>query len=181
MTAGAVVWICGLPASGKTTLAKNLVAFLRDREVPVMWLDGDDLRAVMTPEPTYSDEERERFYGTLGHLARRAAEGGVVAVVSATAAKRRHRDRVRADVPCFVEVWLRCDDGELRRRDPKGLYRAAAAGQVAALPGVGTPFEEPEAAEIVLHSDQLAAPDLLGALVVELEGALGPELGGCRR
>lgn len=179
MTTGAVVWICGLPASGKSTLAEGLVELLRDNEIPVLWLDGDDLRSVMTPAPTFGDAERELFYATVGHVAQRAAEGGVIAVISATAARRRYRDQVREKVPRFVEVYLRCEPEELRRRDPKGLYSQAAAGQATSLPGVGVPFEEPDRAEIVLPSDELDEEPLLRALIIELDAHLRIELGGC--
>ena len=149
---GTVVWITGLPRSGKTTVAEALCRALRSRRVPVLWLDSDDLREVMTPHPSYSDAERDALYGTLGRVAQRAAEGGVLTVISATAAYRRYRDAVRAAVPRFVEVWLQCSEAERRSRDPDGLYAAAEAGRITRLPGVNAPYEPPAAAELALDT-----------------------------
>ena len=137
MSAGAVVWLTGVPASGKTTLARALVAALRADGRAVLWLDSDALRAVMTPSPTYSDAERQAFYDTIGYLARLGAEGGVVVVISATAMRRVYRDSVRAAVPTFLEIWLTCPAEVLRRRDPKGLYKKVDTGEVKKLPTEG--------------------------------------------
>jgi adenylylsulfate kinase len=151
-SAGAVIFVVGVPASGKTTLAQGLILELRRRGVPTLWLDSDDLRAVLTPAPTFSDPERDWFYGAIGHLAWRAAQGGVTVVISATASRRRYRDELRARVRRFVEVWLTCGDDVLRTRDPKGLYRAAAAGSISRLPGAGAAFEAPLAAELTFDT-----------------------------
>jgi adenylylsulfate kinase len=152
---GVVVWITGRPATGKSTLARGVLAALEVRGRATLWIDSDDLRPFLTPNPDYSDAERDRFYAALGHLARRAAEGGVVAVVSATASKRSYRDEVRLVVPRFLEIWLTCDPEELRRRDVKGLYKAAEAGTIPNLPGVGAEYEPPKVAELVLDTSKV--------------------------
>lgn len=149
---GLVLWITGPPASGKTTLAAKVIERLHARGVVTVWLDSDDLRSVMTPTPSFSESERDVFYGTLAHLAARAAEGGAVAVVSATAGQRRWRDDARAKAPHFVEVWVRCEEGIRRRRDPKGLYAAADRGELDRLPGVHTPYEPPLSPELIIYT-----------------------------
>ena len=152
MRQGLVVWITGLPGSGKSTLADALVRALRKRGEGVLWLDSDDLRRVLTPEPRYDDAERDRFHAALGHLASLAASGGVTVVISATASKQAYRDAVRRDVPRFVEVLLECDRAELERRDPKGLYARARTGEITSLPGAGAPYERPPCPELTLDS-----------------------------
>ena len=124
MDHGTVIWITGLPSAGKTTLARGVHGALRRRGERVLWLDSDDLREVLTPEPTYTPEERDRVYRTLGRIAARAAEDGIDVLVSATAPRRHHRRDARRGAPAFVEVWLRCGEPELRRRDHRGLYAA---------------------------------------------------------
>lgn len=168
---GFVVWITGRPAAGKTTLAAGLVRTLRQRNIPVLWLDSDDLRQVMTPNATYSDEERQRFYGTLGHISQRAATGGVPVVVSATASQRSYRDAVRNRIEQFIEVWLTCDEDTLRHRDPKGLYKSAEGGKIENFPGVDALFEPPESAEVVLDSAALNQDELLQRLLAFLESS----------
>ncbi|MCB9727084.1 MAG: adenylyl-sulfate kinase [Deltaproteobacteria bacterium] len=151
---GTVVWLTGRPAAGKTTLAAALVERLRGRGVEVRWLDSDALRRELTPEPTYSPEERDAFYRRLAELAVDAAREGAVAVISATAHRRRWRDEAREAAPRFIEVWVRADDEVLRARDPKGLYARAAEGAVEGLPGVDVAFEAPAAAEVEIATDQ---------------------------
>ena len=96
------IWLTGIPASGKTTLAGRVVSRLREAKAPVLWLDSDDLRAVLTPEPTYSHHERTNFYAAIRHIATLAISGGVNVVISATAPLRAHRDPLRDAIPHFL-------------------------------------------------------------------------------
>lgn len=153
---GAVVWLTGPPAVGKTTTARALLELLRAEERATVWLDSDDLRLVLTPEPNYTEDERDRFYGAIAHLARLAAEGGCVAVVSATAASAAWRERARQQIPRFCEVYLRCDPETLRARDFKGLYARAERGEISRLPGVGVPYDEPDRPELELDTGSTA-------------------------
>jgi adenylylsulfate kinase len=171
---GQVLWITGRPATGKSTLAKGLLQVLADRGVSTLWLDSDDLRPFLTPNPTYSEPERDQFYKAVGHLAALGARGGVFVVVSATASKRTYRDAVRALVPHFTEVWLTCDREELRRRDVKGLYRAAESGEIQNLPGVGADYESPKTAEVVLDTSQLAREQAVAAVLRHLDSKAQP-------
>jgi adenylylsulfate kinase len=166
---GFVVWLTGLPASGKSALAERLVAALRARARPSLWLDSDDLRRVLTPDATYDPAERDRFYAALGHLAALGAAGGGAVIVSATASRRAYRDAVRARVSSFVEVHLVCGEATLRSRDPKGLYQAAAEGRVTALPGAGAAYEAPEAPELALDSERLDPAHLADAVLRYLD------------
>ncbi len=163
LSQGAVVWITGLPSSGKTTLADGIVSAMRARGLPVVWLDSDELRAVMTPDATYSDHERDVFYRSLGYFAKLVSDGGALAVVSATAMKRRYRDQVRDMVPRFAEVWLHCDAHELLRRDSKGLYRGADRGELHNVPGIDAAYEPPDNAELVLDSHAHSPAELVDA------------------
>lgn len=146
---GVVVWLCGLPSSGKSTLARAAAARLRERGRATLLLDGDEVRAALVPPPGYDDAARDAFYDTLARVATLAAAQGLVVLVPATANRRAFRARARAMAPAFVEVWVDTPLEECRRRDAKGLYAAGAAG----LPGGGAPFEAPEAAELVVHPD----------------------------
>jgi adenylylsulfate kinase len=166
---GRVIWLTGLPRSGKSTLARGILDALAERGQATMWLDSDDLRAVMTPNPTYSDAERDAFYATVGHLARLGAAGGVTVVISATASKREYRDVVRQAVPAFVEIWVRADDATLRARDTGGLYRDADAGAANTVPGAGAAYEAPVDAHLELDSTSMSPDEMVAAALALLD------------
>lgn len=146
---GAVVWVTGLPGSGKSTFAQRLRDRLGRAGVPTILLDGDEVRAALVPPPGYGPAEREAFYGTLGNLALLFAGQGAVAIVAATAHRRAFRDRIREGVPRFVEVFVDVPLEVCMTRDPKGLYARARAGGAPELPGAAREYEPPLAPEVV--------------------------------
>lgn len=173
MNVSGVVWVVGRPASGKTTLARRLTDAMKAAELPVLWLDSDDLRAVMTPTATYREGERDTFYATLAKLVELCVAGGVNAVVSATASKREYRRVVRQRVGSFVEVYVRCSEETLRERDPKGLYAKVTKGVIENLPGIDTPFDEPQRADVVVDSDTMDEDETFRVVADALHARLG--------
>jgi adenylylsulfate kinase len=156
---GWALWLTGLPASGKTTLARQLHSRLAGLGVSTVVLDSDELRPVLTPRPTYSPEERNAFYHEVAALARLLTRDGINVIIAATAPHRAHRQAARVMIPRFAEVWVRCPQELCRQRDPKGLYAGADAGKFTNLPGVGDPYEVPEAAEVVVDTVDLSAAE----------------------
>jgi adenylylsulfate kinase len=146
MSAGAVVWITGRPAAGKSTLAVGLKAALAGRACVV--LDGDEVRALLRDDD-HSPAGRRRFYETLADLAALLARQGVVAIVPATAHERAHRAYARRVAPCFLEVHVATSLEACAARDPKGLYARARREPDLALPGVSVPYEAPDDADVV--------------------------------
>lgn len=147
---GFALWITGLPASGKSSITRELVRKLKDRGLPAVVLESDAMRSILTPEATYSPEERDRFYRSLARIGAIIAHGGVNVIFDATANKRAYRDFARALVPKFVEAYVACPLDVCRERDPKGIYRAAASGAASAVPGVQAPYEPPLSPEVTL-------------------------------
>lgn len=144
---GCVVWITGLPASGKSTLARDTANALRARDAHVVVLDGDAVRAVLVPTLGYDAAARDAFYATLARLAVLIAEQGTIVLVPATAHLRRFRERARALSSRFVEAYVDTPIDECRRR-AKALY----GGEHAALvPGAGVEYEPPEHADLVVR------------------------------
>lgn len=155
---GAVAWLTGLPASGKTTLAGRVRDRLSRAGVRAVLLDGDEVRRALVPAPGYSAAERDAFYATLARLAALLAHQGQVVLVAATAPRRAHRAQARALAPRFLEVWVSTPAAECQARDPKGLWAAAATGLAPELPGAGLPYEPPASADVVaLGGDDEAA------------------------
>jgi len=141
--AGAVAWITGLPASGKSTFGRGLAARARAAGLPVALLDGDAVRAALGRPAGRGEAERDAFYAALARLAALLARQGLVVVVAATAPRRAHRALARRLAPAFAELFVATPAEACARRDPKGLWAAARAGRLTALPGAGAPFEPP--------------------------------------
>src|SRR5690606_8749411 len=146
---GTVVWLTGLPSSGKSTLARRALELLRERGRAACVLDSDDVRGALVPPPGYGDAERDAFYDTLARLAALLAGQGLVVLVPATANRRLFRERARQRAPRYLEVFVDVPLEECARRDAKGLYRASRAGEVSTLPGAGAGYEPPRAPDVV--------------------------------
>ena len=165
---GFAIWLTGLPSSGKTTLGYALSRLLAERSVGVQLLDSDDLRRRLTPNPTYSDEERNWFYDMVTFLAGLLTDNGVNVLIAATAPRQAYREAARARIARFAEVYVHCPPEECRARDPKGLWERADKGEIATLPGAGMPYEPPEYPEVRVDTAHLsieeAARRILGRL-----------------
>lgn len=162
---GVVVWFTGLPSSGKSTLAQRVRARLRDARRAAAVLDGDELRALV-PSLLFDDESRARFYEVVAQLAALLARQGLIVLVPATAHRRSLRARARELAPRFVEVHVTTPLEVCERRDPKGLYAGARRGDVLHLPGVGEPYEAPDAPDVVATGglDDAAVDEILTKL-----------------
>ena len=138
---GVVVWLTGLPQSGKSTLAARVRDSLGGR---ACILDSDQVRDAIVPAHGYDDAGRDAFYETLARLAAMFAEQGLVVLVAATANLARYRQRARQLAPRWCEVYVAAPAEVCADRDQKGLYAAAPA----TLPGVGAPYEAPESPDV---------------------------------
>jgi adenylylsulfate kinase len=145
------VWITGLPASGKSTLAGALAWELATRGIDAVVLESDALRRVLTPEPRYDERERAIFYGTLSWFGQTLVAHGIPVIFDATANRRAYRNRAREGIDRFVEVYVDTPRATCERRDPKGIYEAARKGEADSVPGVQKPYEPPEHPDLVVH------------------------------
>lgn len=160
---GFAIWITGLPASGKTSIARELLLKLEAQGLRVVLLESDELRGILTPQPTYSEEERDWFYHALASLGALITRNKVNVVFDATANKRSYRDYARSLIPRFLEVYVHCPLELCMQRDPKGIYRTAADGAASFVPGLQTPYEPPLNPEATL--DGQALPEASAAAV----------------
>jgi len=158
------VWITGLPASGKSTIAAALKARLAAQGVEVTVLESDELRKVFANQHGYGVEDRDSFYRQMAYMGGILLEHGVPVIFDATANRRVFRDRVRAEVPRFLEVYLDVPLATCMQRDPKGIYRSAANGDASNVPGLQEPYEPPQAPDLVVHG---ANPDSDARQIVE--------------
>jgi bifunctional enzyme CysN/CysC len=171
-TRGATVWFTGLPASGKSTIAAALEERLVVDGRSAYRLDGDNLRHGLNENLGFSAEDRSENVRRTAHAARLLADAGTVAVVSLVspyeADRKLAREAHEAAGLEFVEIFVDTPIEECERRDPKGLYAKARAGEIEGMTGVDDPYEAPASPDLVLRpGDAPVAVDRLLALLHE--------------
>lgn len=170
---GFAIWFTGLPAAGKTTLARAVQQQLHRRNMHTVVLDSDELRQILTPRPRYSAEEREWFYGVVAYLAAWLTHSGVNVLIAATANRRAYRDAARGQIARFAEVHVQCSPEVCRRRDPKGLYEKAQSGKIEQLPGIDLAYEAPLHAEAVVDTETHTPAEAASFVLNQLTALLG--------
>jgi adenylylsulfate kinase len=176
---GATLWMTGLSASGKSTIAVALEKVLLARGKHAYRLDGDNIRFGLNRNLGFSAEDRAENIRRIGEVAKLFSDAGMITITSFISPYRRDRDLVRElheDVKLpFLEVYVDCPIDEAEKRDPKGLYRKARAGELKGFTGIDDPYEAPDRPELVLRSDRLSVADSVAALlgVLERRGLIG--------
>ncbi|MCB0322604.1 MAG: adenylyl-sulfate kinase [Bdellovibrionales bacterium] len=155
-----VLWFTGLPCSGKSTLAERFVAELRADGIQVEHLDGDAVRGVL-PSKGFSKEDRNNHVRQMGFIASRLEANGVNVVASFVSPYRESRDFSRTLCNNFFEIWISTPVEECERRDVKGMYKKARAGEMANFTGIDDPYEAPEKAEVVMDTTHRSIEDCL--------------------
>ena len=118
---GFAIWLTGIPAAGKSSITRELVKQFQARNVSVVVLESDEMRNILTPAPSYSDEERSRFYRALALTGALITRSGINVIFDATANKREYRDHARQAIRKFMEVYVHCPLDICVKRDPKGI------------------------------------------------------------
>jgi adenylylsulfate kinase len=167
---GFAVWLTGLPASGKSTIAEALRSELAGRGINVAVLESDALRRILTPEPDYGDKERDAFYAGMAYIGWLLTDHGVSVIFDATANRRAYRDRARARIPRFLEVHVACPLPVCEARDPKGIYRRGREGKAPNVPGIQAEYEPPLAPDLVVRGDSEAPLEAARRIVSALAG-----------
>ncbi len=137
------IWLTGLPASGKSTIARELTAQFKTLGSPVEVLESDVVRRILTPQSTYDQAERDLFYRALAFTGAKLVSHGVTVIFDATANKRAYRDFARSLIPKFIEVAVECPLELAMQRDYKGTYQRGLRGESSSVPGLQDPYEAP--------------------------------------
>ncbi|MHA4850830.1 adenylyl-sulfate kinase [Rhodococcus sp. MSC1_016] len=170
-TRGRTVWLTGLSASGKSTVAVELERRLVASGVPAYRLDGDNLRHGLNSDLGFGAADRSENVRRVGAVAQLLADAGVVAIASLISPYRADRERVREEHRAagldFVEVFVDTPVERCEARDPKGMYAKARAGEITGFTGVDDPYEAPERAELVLRPED-GTPTEQAAKIMEL-------------
>jgi len=151
---GLVVWLTGLPGSGKTALAIGMHTYCREEQIPSCIIDGDELRKGLCSDLGFSAEDRRENVRRAGEVAKLWADQGYIAFVALVspyeADRRSVRSRLAKDM--FLEVHVNCPVEVCRRRDPKGMYARADRGEIPQFTGVSDPYEVPTTPDLRLDT-----------------------------
>jgi adenylylsulfate kinase len=170
---GCVVWLTGLSASGKTTIAEALEKRLVTNNRPAYVLDGDSLRRGLCKDLGFSQDDRTENIRRVGEVAALMADAGLIVIAAFISPYRADRDRARATSGNgrFVEIYLDVPLEVCENRDPKELYRRARAGEIPEFTGISSPYEPPEAAEIVLDTSRESLSNCVNSIELFMKNA----------
>ena len=170
MQKGFTLWFTGLSGAGKSTLSVMLAEELRRRGLNVEILDGDEVRTNLSKGLGFSKEDRDTNIKRIGYVCKLLTRNGVIAMSAAISPYREVRDFNRQQIGNFVEVYVECSIEELTRRDVKGLYKKALAGEIQNFTGVSDPYEAPLTPEILVNSGKEGKDESFKKILEYLEG-----------
>ena len=165
---GVTLWFTGLSASGKSTIACIVEQMLLEKKKHAYRLDGDNIRMGLNKNLGFSAEDRAENIRRIGEVAKLFIDAGVIVLASFVSPYQKDRDAVRAGMQPgeFIEVYVKVSIQEATRRDPKGLYKKALAGQLKGFTGIDDPYEVPTAPEILIDTE-ICEPAAAAAQVLE--------------
>ncbi len=166
---GYTVWFTGLSASGKSALGNRLAQEIRKRGQIVEIIDGDVIRRSLSKGLGFSKEDRDENIRRVGHVCSYLTATERVAIAACISPYASIRDRNRDLIGDFVEVFCKCSVQECAKRDPKGLYLKAFAGEIKGFTGVDDPYEAPENPEVLVETDQETIEESLAKIIKKLE------------
>ena len=150
---GIVIWFTGLSASGKSTIANELDVKLNKRGLKTYILDGDNVRVGLNKDLGFSPESRKENIRRISEVAKLFADSGTIVMTAFISPYREDRDSARDVIGSdYVEVFVNTPIEECIKRDPKGLYKKAIAGEIKEFTGIDAPYEEPLSSEISLDN-----------------------------
>jgi adenylyl-sulfate kinase len=178
---GFTLWFSGLSGSGKTTIAHLVGPALDERGCIVEYLDGDTVRTHLSKGLGFSKEDRDTNIERIGWVASRLTRHGAAVIAAAISPYEEIRQKNRALVEEFgpyVELYVGASVEECARRDVKGLYAKAFAGEIKGFTGVDDPYEIPANPDIALDTEQLTPEQAAGVVIAKLEqlGLVGNEM-----
>ncbi len=167
---GCVVWLTGLSASGKSTIAVELERRLFGCGHQVVVLDGDTIRKGLCSDLGFAANDRTENTRRIGEVAKLMAQSGMICIAAFISPYRADRLSIRRNVTPgrFIEVYVRAPIEVCEARDPKGLYAKARANQISEFTGISAPYEAPEEPELEIRTDQLSVEACVDRIVRHL-------------
>ena len=169
---GATIWFTGLSGSGKSTIAVALERALFKLGKLSYRLDGDNVRLGINKNLGFSEADRKENIRRIGEVAKLFGDAGMISLSSFISPYKADRDEVRelheAAGLNFIEVYVDCPLSEAEKRDPKGLYKKARAGEIKNFTGIDDPYEAPDSPELHLRTDKLSVEEEVQAVLDHL-------------
>jgi adenylylsulfate kinase len=169
MKQGFVIWLTGLPGSGKTTTAIQLAPELTKLGWPVEILDGDEIRLNLSKGLGFSREDRETHLKRVTYVAKLLSRNGVAVIAALISPYRNIREYARKETTNFMEVYVKASIETCAKRDPKGLYKKAAVGAIKDLTGPQDIYEEPLTPDLVLDTEKLTVNEDVRLILDKLQ------------
>ena len=166
---GVTIWFTGLPSSGKSTIARILERRFRQLGLKCELLDGDVVRTNLSKGLGFSREDRDANIKRIGFVCHLLTRNDVIAIGAAISPFREARDYNRKLIGNFVEVYVKCPVEECEKRDVKGLFKKARAGEIKGFTGVDDPYEEPLHPEMILETAKESAEESADRVIKKLE------------
>jgi adenylylsulfate kinase len=164
---GLILWLTGLPASGKTTIALQLKEKLRKINRNILILDGDIVRKTF-PEAGFTREERNEHIKRVGYVAKLFADQGFIVICSFISPFEESREFVKNLFGNFRLIFLKCPVEVCVERDPKGLYKKAIAGELENFTGISQDYEEPVSADITVNTAEHSLEDSVNRILSKI-------------
>jgi adenylylsulfate kinase len=153
MNKGVTVWFTGLPCSGKTTIADKLALIIKEKGKNVERLDGDIVRKGLTRDLGFSKEDRDMNIERVTFVAKLLTRNNVVVLATFVSPYIARRQKTREEIGEYIEVYVKASLEECIKRDVKGMYKKALAGEIKNFTGIDDPYEAPPSPEIIVDTD----------------------------
>lgn len=164
-TLGFTLWLTGLPASGKSTIANGVVSELAQLQLPCELLDGDIVRTNLSKGLGFSREDRDTNVLRVGFVCGLLNKYGINTIVALISPYQSTRNQLRTLLPNFIEAYVECPLEVCIQRDPKGLYQKALAGEISEFTGISSPYEPPDKAELLLKTHEESIEELINKII----------------
>lgn len=149
-----VIWLTGLSAAGKSTIARQVERALHEKGIRSYVLDGDNIRHGLNVDLGFSYEQRKENIRRIVEVAKLFVDSGIIVIAAFITPFSEERAYIRNSLEGldYVEVYVKCDISECVSRDPKGQYKKALNGLIKDYTGISSPYEEPENPDIVIDT-----------------------------
>jgi len=164
-----VLWLTGLPAAGKTTIARTIYQELKNTKYKIHHLDGDEVRVISGKQLGYSPADRDKNINLAIDLAKQYQDQGFIVIASFITPYRKHREWGRKKLENYIEIFINSPLEVCEARDPKGMYKKARAGEIEFFTGISDPYEVPENPEIELETNPKSVEECIEEVIKYLK------------